>query len=199
MINRTLFKKEHLRLVVHPVYLLYLTVFLQCTPPPTGDPFVYQKDGIQIDIHADQKLNTYDGVAHSLKLVIYQLTDNSAFLQNAATTEGARKLLKTENFDQSVVGYEQVIIKPNDAVILSYDRITGAKWVGVVAGYYKNDDLPPPSVVLQIPSVPDRKSIFRRLFEKTGLLTSSEKKHVPQFLIQLMMTPSTMYETSSFR
>ena len=179
--------------------LAILILFLSCSPPPATDPFVFRNDAIQIDLRADHMLNAYDGETHSVKLAIYQLTDNVAFHERSKNDEGIRDLLRVHKFDQSVVSYEKFIVKPNDSRLLILDRIAGAKWIGIVAGYYSPQGDFPPIRILEIPSRAKRKSLFRRFGEFTGFMTPYENRYIPTLLIQLVFTPETMYETSIFR
>ncbi|MBN1578983.1 MAG: type VI secretion system lipoprotein TssJ [Chitinispirillaceae bacterium] len=180
----------------------------RCTPPPQPDLYTYRAKGLQLDIRADQMLNSYAGEAHSLKLVIYQLSDNGAFIERQKSSDGLKLLLKEKKFDPTVVGYDQIIVHPNESRIHSFDRINQAKWVGIVAGFYcaevEDDKCPSPlnqipSVLVQIPSIPKKKSFIRRAGEFLKLLTPSDIYYVPQIAIQLMLTSQTIYETSVFR
>lgn len=174
-------------------------LFLFCAPPPATDPFVYRNEGIQIDVKADHLLNTYDGEAHSVKIAVYQLTNNTAFLERSKTRDGCNELLRSQKFDPSVIHFEQAIAKPNDSRLITIDRIAGAKWIGVIAGYYKPSAGLPPSLLIEIPTAAKRKNFIRRFGEFTGLMTPSDIRYVPTMLVELVLTPQTMYETSIFR
>lgn len=179
--------------------LLILFLFLTCAPPPVTDPFVFQNQGIQIDLKADHMLNTYNGRAHTVKLAIYQLKDNGAFKELSTNREGIRDLLRVQKFDPSVITFEQAIVNPNDSRLLILDRAAGTRWIGIVAGYYSSQETLPPVKLLEIPLKAKRKSIIRRLGEFSGLMTPYEKRHIPPLFIQLVFTPVTMYETSIYR
>jgi type VI secretion system VasD/TssJ family lipoprotein len=175
------------------------TLLSMCTTPPQSDPYIYRANGLQFDIRADQMLNSYDGEAHALKLAVYQLSDNAAFIELQKNAEGAKKLLKISKFDPTVIGYEQIIVRPNESRIVTLDRINQAKWIGVVAGYYNADNGKYPSALIKIGSVSKKKSFIRRAGEFLKLLAPSDIQYVPQIAFQLMLTPITMYETSVFR
>jgi predicted component of type VI protein secretion system len=192
---------------VVPIVIL-CGIFWMCTPPPQPNFYTYCPNGLQLDIRADQNLNSYSGEAHSLKLVVYQFTDNAAFIERQKSSDGLKQLLKENKFDPAVVGYDRLIIHPNESRIVSFDRINLARWVGIVAGFYcaegedsrcrtSLDQIP--SVLVQIPSVAKKKSFIRRAGEFIKLLPPSDVYYVPQMAIQLMLTSQTMYETSVFR
>jgi type VI secretion system VasD/TssJ family lipoprotein len=182
-----------------PVFALLWFFLYSCAPPPQSDPYIYSNSGLQFDIRADQHLNRYDGEPHTVKLAIYQLTDNGPFLEQLKKEKGSQKLLRISKFDPSVVGYDQLIIKPNESSIYSFDRITQAKWVGIVAGYYCTDNTTYPFASVKIPSIPKKKSFFRKTLEFFKILSSYELQYVPKMSIQLQLTPETMYETSVFQ
>jgi type VI secretion system VasD/TssJ family lipoprotein len=190
------FIRFRLRVLVIPIVALLLQ---SCTPPPPVDPFTFSDEGIQIELKADHQLNSYDGQAHTIKLAIYQLSNNSAFQEQTANQEGIRKLLNVGKFDPSVLSFKQMIVKPNDARLLVLDRAAGAKWVGIVAGYFTSQDQTPPFACIEIPIKSKRKSVVRRVSESAGLLAPLDNRYVPAMLIQLVLTPETMYETSAFR
>jgi type VI secretion system VasD/TssJ family lipoprotein len=160
---------------------------------------VYSEKGLQIDIRADQLLNSWDGEAHTVKLAIYQLSENSAFIEKQKSNQELLNLLKVKKFDPTVVGYEQLIIQPNESRIISVDRVNQAKWIGIVAGYFRTDSTPVPSTLVKIPTVSKKKSGLRKAGEFLKILQPYEIVYVPQIAIQLILTPLTMYETSIFR
>jgi type VI secretion system VasD/TssJ family lipoprotein len=178
---------------------IVISTFVACTPPPPVDPYVYKANGLQFDIRADQQLNTYDGEAHTLKLVIYQLSDNGPFIELQKSVDGTQKLLKMSKFDPIVLGYEQLIVHPNESRIITLDRINQAKWIGVVAGFYSSTNEKYPASLLKIASLSKKKTFVRRTLEYFKLISPSDIQYVPQTAYQIMLTPHTMYETSIFR
>ncbi len=181
------------------VQYFVFSAFCMCSLPPQTDPYIYQERGLQIDIRADQLLNSWDGSAHTVKLVIYQLSENGAFIERQKSNQELLNLLKAKKFDPTVVGYEQLIINPNESRILSIDRVNQAKWIGVVAGYYRTDSSPVPATLIKIPTVSKKKSALRKAGEFLKILKPYDIVYVPQIAIQLILTPLTMYETSIFR
>lgn len=180
-------------------FCILFSVWCRCALPPQTDPYVYSEKGLQIDIRADQLLNSWDGESHTVKLAIYQLSENGAFIERQKSNQELLNLLKVKKFDPTVVGYEQLILHPNESRIISVDRVNQAKWIGVVAGYYRTDSSPVPSTLIKIPTVSKKKSGLRKAGEFLKILKPYEIVYVPQIAIQLILTPLTMYETSIFR
>jgi type VI secretion system VasD/TssJ family lipoprotein len=178
---------------------IIMSTFVACSPPPPLDPYVYKASGLQFDIKADQQLNLYDGEAHTLKLAIYQLSENGPFIELQKSAEGTQKLLKLSKFDPVVVGYEQIIVHPNESRIITLDRINQAKWIGIVAGFYSSTNEKYPASLLNIATLSKKKTFVRRALEYVKLLAPSDIQYVPQTAYQIMLTPHTMYETSIFR
>jgi predicted component of type VI protein secretion system len=50
--------------------------------------------------------------------------------------DGLSKLLECSRFDPSVTYSKRLIVQPNQEVKESLDRTEGAKYVGIIAGYY---------------------------------------------------------------
>jgi len=105
------------------------------TPPqPTWS---FEPNAIRIDYTSDPMLNAFDGRAHTLLLVIYQLTDVNAWNDLAKGEPGLRKLLQAQKFDQSVVSLDKYIIQPSEDKAITLYRSENAQWVALVAGYYQ--------------------------------------------------------------
>jgi type VI secretion system VasD/TssJ family lipoprotein len=112
--------------------------------PPPPPPVVvmpttwsFGKDAIQLHMKSDPRLNLYDGVPHTLLLCIYQMADPNAFNQLREEKDGLPKLLECTRFDSSVASSRRHIMQPAKELTLSYDRAEGAKYVGIVGGYYQ--------------------------------------------------------------
>jgi predicted component of type VI protein secretion system len=112
--------------------------------PPPPQPVVvmpttwsFGKDAIRLYLKSDPRLNIYDGVPHTLLLCIYQMTDPNAFNQLREEKDGLPKLLECTRFDPSVASSRRQIMQPAKEVPLSLDRAEGAKYVGIVGGYYQ--------------------------------------------------------------
>jgi len=99
----------------------------------------YEHNGITLNIKADEKLNLRDGTAHTLSLCIYQLKDPNAFQQLSNDIDGLYQLLECNVFNPSVAGCKRIIVNPGDNTKGDIDRMEGAKYVGIVAGYYAID------------------------------------------------------------
>lgn len=168
---------------------------MRCTQPsPPVNPWGYLHEGITINIKADSTLNRYEGKEHTLKLVVYQLTDNGSFLDLSKTSEGANRLLKADKFDPAVVGRDLLIVKPYENKRIVLGRVENAKWVGMIAGYFQPEGGVPPSVLVEIPLITKRKTLIRGMFESLGLLPQKDMRTVPSIEINVMLTAITMYK-----
>lgn len=104
-------------------------------PPPPAWP--YAAGAVTLDLSADPGLNTYEDRAHTLMVVVYQLSAVNAFNDLAKDPTGLQALLESGTFDQSVAGLEKLFVQPGDQRKVTLDRAQGARWIGVVAGYYR--------------------------------------------------------------
>jgi type VI secretion system VasD/TssJ family lipoprotein len=96
----------------------------------------FAASALTLNLKAAADLNYDDSQAHTLRLCIYQLADVSDFLQLAANPEGMSKLLTGESFGPSVKAAYSQIVAPGQVMSLVYDRMEGAKYVALAAGYY---------------------------------------------------------------
>jgi predicted component of type VI protein secretion system len=153
-------------------------------PPIVVMPLVwsYGKDAIRLQMQSDPRLNLYDGIPHTLLLCVYQMSDPNAFNQLKDEKDGLPKLLECARFDSSVTSAKRYIMQPEEDKTLSLDRAEGAKYVGIVGGYYLL-----------------RKELSVRLFqvpvEETINETERTKTIKPGFLnIQLYLGPQAIHE-----
>lgn len=99
----------------------------------------FKKDGIRIDVKAAPDLNTYNDQAHTLVVVVFQLEDPNKFNQILQDKDGVGKLFDPASLEGSALGRKQLVVQPGDETKVYLDRAKGARYLGLVAGYYKND------------------------------------------------------------
>lgn len=122
------------------ILFLLCSILLTCSCasrsviPPSG--WVYEKNGIRLELKADSQLNLFQGSPHTLYLCVYQLKDPNAFNELTRDEEGLAKLLECSRFDSSVASSRSLTIHPGEELTEPLDRAEGAKYVGLVAGYY---------------------------------------------------------------
>lgn len=96
----------------------------------------YEKSAIDLCIQSDPRLNHFQAKAHSLMVCIYNLRDLNGFNQMIDEKDGLSKLLECGRFDPSVTYAKRIVVQPNQSTKETMDRSEGAKYVGIVAGYY---------------------------------------------------------------
>lgn len=101
-------------------------------PPEWG----YEKGAIQLHFTGDPLLNLFQKQPHSLIVCLYHLRDPNGFNQLADEKGGLQKLLECNRFDPSVTYSRRLVIQPKQELTELLDRTDGAKYVGIVAGYY---------------------------------------------------------------
>lgn len=118
-------------------FLLLVFMVCSCVPqPPLPPAWQYEKEAIKVRFRADVLLNLYEGAPHTLHVCVYQLRDPNAFNQFSEDEEGLYKLLECSGFDGSVISHKRLSIQPGQDATFVVDRAEGAKYVGIVAGYY---------------------------------------------------------------
>jgi type VI secretion system VasD/TssJ family lipoprotein len=111
------------------------------TPPPAQKaaevrPMV-SPDMVTLHVVADPQLNLYNGLAHALHLCVSQLTDPNSFNQLSNDEKGLSKLMNCERGDQSVAFAQRIVVQPGEDRVFELQKAEGAKYVGIVAGYYQ--------------------------------------------------------------
>jgi type VI secretion system VasD/TssJ family lipoprotein len=101
-------------------------------PPDWG----YEKNAINIHFTGDPNLNLYQKKAHSLVVCLYQLKDLNGFNQLIDEKDGLPKLLECGRIDPGITYSRRLVVQPNRELNETLDRTDGAKYVGIVAGYY---------------------------------------------------------------
>jgi predicted component of type VI protein secretion system len=147
---------------------------------------VFWPKGIQIQYASAPNLNFYEDRAHTLVLVVLQLTSQSAYQALAKTPDGLVRLLQADRFDPSVAGAELFIVEPNERKTLYLDRLENVQHIAVVAGYY---DLQPGLVnrSFDLPVITEKKGIYGFRSTVSG---------VGQLNIVLFLGPQSLHEVS---
>lgn len=96
----------------------------------------HEKDALVLRFEGDQSLNLYQGKPHSLIVCVYHLKDLNGFKQLTDESGGLSKLLECSRFDNSVTYTKRLVLQPKQELKESHDRTEGAKYLGIVAGYY---------------------------------------------------------------
>jgi type VI secretion system VasD/TssJ family lipoprotein len=104
-------------------------------PPDWG----YEKAAIQLKFSGDNNLNLYRNRSHSMVACVYHLRDLGAFNQMTEERSGLSSLLECNRFDPSVTYSRRVVVQPNRTTVETRDRTDGAKYLGIIAGYYNLD------------------------------------------------------------
>lgn len=113
-----------------------LLFFSGCANIPKDD-FSYMKNALVIDIKAQNNLNTYNNQSHTVLLGLFELSDPNIFNQILEQQGSVSKILGGNVFDGNVLSRRKLVIQPGEHKKLIMDRVEGARYLGVVAGYYK--------------------------------------------------------------
>jgi len=176
------------------IYVFFLTIFLfACTSnkEPLPEPrWEYAPKGIKIHYRADVRLNFYDNVPHTLVLKIFQLRDASHFKTLARTEPGFIRLLQFTGqpaflgeTQADILSYKQLIVEPGEEKIVYLDRAEGARWVGIVAGYYRFN-LFQACKIFEIPLI----------YKEEGLIFKEKSVSVGELFVNLILGPSGLQQ-----
>jgi type VI secretion system VasD/TssJ family lipoprotein len=133
--------KKHLTLLCFFVMLFFISCAKPTPTPPIEAKPTYTQNFITVHLKADSQLNLYDGSAHALHVCIYQLSDPNAFNLLSEDEMGIAKLMSCDRAEvvttiQGVAIAKRYVLQPGDDRTYTLDRAEGAKYVGIVAGYY---------------------------------------------------------------
>lgn len=125
--------------------ILFLCALMCCScslfgrSSPAGSPsggVSFKENAITGTIKGDPQLNLYQNRPHPVYLCIYQLKDPNGFNQLAGEKNGIEKLMECGRFDGSVAYSKRLVVQPGQEMVENEDRAEGARFLGVVAGYF---------------------------------------------------------------
>lgn len=106
---------------------------------PVASQLVSLKDGIRLDLQADEQLNFFNNQSHTLVLVVYQLSDPAYVQQLASTVDGIGELLESRPNDVSVVARRKLLIQPGENKQVYIDRASEGNYIALLAGFFTDD------------------------------------------------------------
>ncbi len=148
--------------------MLFLVLLYSCAAPVVVPPrWEYEANAVHLNLKSDPQLNLFQGRAHTLVLCVYFLTDPNELNQLVDEKGGLEKLCECSKFHPSVTHAKRFIIHPNREYKETLDRAAGAKYVAIVAGYFK---LQKENVVklFPIPVVEEKKK--NTIYQNPGML-----------------------------
>ena len=109
--------------------------------PPVEKTPTYTQNFIKIHFKADSQVNLYDGGSHALHVCVYELSEPNGFNLLTEDQVGIAKLLSCDRPEivttiPGAANAKKFIIQPGDDRSSELDRAEGAKYIGIVAGYY---------------------------------------------------------------
>lgn len=120
-------------------FAVFPVLFCSCVSKPSmvsPPEWTHEKDAISLILRGDPMLNLYQGKPHSLIVCVYHLKDLNGFKQLSDENGGLFRLLECSRFDSGVTYAKRLVVQPEQEIRESLDRTEGAKYVGLVAGYY---------------------------------------------------------------
>ncbi len=111
------------------------------------------RNALKFKYEAAADLNWYEGQPHTLMVAVVQMEKSDSFDNIRQTGDGLTRFLDGANENPDIKQLKRIIVQPGDLKAVYLDRVEGAAWVAIVAGYY---DLRPGKVdrIFQIPVKP---------------------------------------------
>ena len=135
-LRMTIFCKRHHAFGLALLIILSL-VMAGCATAPSEPMPTYKREAVHLTLTASEQVNLYGGLPHATVLCVYQLSNPNVYQQMLEEVEGVDKLLSCENFDASVKSRRRIVVQPGDRKVVVMDRAEGARYLAIVAGYYK--------------------------------------------------------------
>ena len=135
---------------------------------PPSPEWAFESGAITLRYTAAKNLNQYNNAAHTLVLVVYQLSEAADFKNYTQTADGIKRLLNLYETEarktiqlKNLEDLQRFILTPGTEKTLRIDRAKDARWVGLVAGYF-NAAAGQCSAVHRIPTARTEKGLIRK-------------------------------------
>jgi type VI secretion system VasD/TssJ family lipoprotein len=141
------------------------------------EKWTYEVRAINLVLKAVNDVNSVSGRPHSIVVGLFQMSDPNTFSGLSVTREGAVELLQKGKIDETIVDFRLLTMRPGEQKKVSVSRAEAARYIGVIAGYFKLN----PKTDVKIFSIPIRE-VERGLVEKSLAATSmisDQAKAVP--------------------
>lgn len=99
----------------------------------------FASDALLLEIDAADELNLYQGAPHTLLLTVFQMAEDKAFRKLIADPVALARALESNQLGSDFVLTQRYIVAPGKRTLLSLDRASEARFIGIVAGYYRLD------------------------------------------------------------
>jgi len=120
--------------------LLCLVACSSCSTTGGAKQEPWREKSLDISLKGDPQLNLFQNSSHTLFVCICQLKDPNAFNQLVDESGGMEKILSECNrFDASVAYTKRYVVQPGQLLEDRQDHAEGARFMGIVAGYYSMD------------------------------------------------------------
>ncbi len=101
--------------------------------------WAYQAKGIQLELIAAEDINAFFNQPHTLVLGVLQMEDSKPFMQLLSDSKKITAMLANGDPGKDFLHLDRYIVSPGKRDILDIDRVQGARYVAVMAGYYNFD------------------------------------------------------------
>lgn len=99
----------------------------------------YASNGVVIDVNPSERLNEYDGQAHTLVIGVFQMSDAALFYKLTSNSSSMGSALESGKGGEHFLQLVRFVVSPGKCTRIMLDRVQHAKYVGIITGYYSID------------------------------------------------------------
>jgi type VI secretion system VasD/TssJ family lipoprotein len=166
--------------------LLFLLTACAGSAPAPEPNWARAEKGIELTFRADPQVNFYEGQPHTVTICVFQLGESSAFQKLLTYPSGVQKMLSANSDLPPSLASDRFYLEPGETSQKIYDRVEGAKWIVIVAGYFS---APPDkaAIMKKIDYEVERSWLF---FDKKAVIpTFQETIHLDQDGLRIPQKP----------
>ncbi|MCD6025555.1 MAG: hypothetical protein K0R08_74 [Solimicrobium sp.] len=101
--------------------------------------WAFAKNEVIIDVKSSERLNAYNGEAHTLVIGMFQMSDAAAFYKLTSDVSSMSEALEFGKGKDQFLQLVRFVVSPGKCMRFMLDRVQNAKYVGIITGYYVLD------------------------------------------------------------
>lgn len=162
------------------------------------ESWTFEERAVSIEISSPADLNARSGRPHAIIVGIYQLNDPNTFGALSQEKSGAIQLLRTGKLDDTIVDFRRLTVQPGERLTQVFARAEGAKYVGVISGYF-DLNVKQDTHLFKIPCIASGRGVVEKILSGMALIADEAKAQPDKIAINIKLGRSSVkkYETTN--